>query len=140
MRNAAVYVDGMGVGADIESYCGKCGTTWHVVIAMVEGRVAQVECSSCGKRHKARGESTAAPRVHRRTGEASTPAAKGSKPMVAADLSQAPVPYTASGAYKPGQRIDHPAFGPGVVERVLATNKVQIFFATGSRVLAQRRD
>lgn len=130
----------MGVGADIESYCGKCGTTWHVVIAMVDGRVAQVECSRCGKRHKPRAETTAAPRVHRRTGEASTPKAKASKPMVAADLATPPVPYTASGSYRPGQRVDHPAFGPGVVERVLASTKVQVFFATGSRILAQRRD
>jgi hypothetical protein len=130
----------VGVGADIESYCGKCGKTWHVVIAMVDGRVAQVECSRCGKRHRPRAESTAAPRVHRRTGEVSTPSARASKPLVDADMSAAPVPYTASGAYKPGQRVDHPAFGPGVVERVLATNKVQVFFATGSRVLAQRRD
>jgi hypothetical protein len=130
----------LGVGADIESYCGKCGTTWHVVIAMVEGRVAQVECSRCGKRHKPRAEATAAPRPHRRTGEASTPSARASKPMVAPDLSTPPVFYDAKEAYRPGQRIEHPAFGPGVVERVLASNKVQVFFATGSRVLAQRRD
>jgi hypothetical protein len=130
----------VGVGADIESYCGKCGTTWHVVIAMIDGRVAQVECSRCGKRHRPRAESTAAPRPHRRTGEASTPKAKTSKPMVDADMTTPPVPYTATGAYKPGQRVDHPAFGPGVVERVIASNKVQVFFATGSRVLAQRRD
>ncbi len=63
-----------------------------------------------------------------------------SKPMVEADLATPPVPYTASGSYRPGQRVDHPAFGPGVVERVLASTKVQVFFATGSRVLAQRRD
>ena len=130
----------MGVGADIESYCGKCGTTWHVVIAMVDGRVAQVECSRCGKRHKARAEATRAPRVHRRTGEASTRAAKANKPLVQADVTTPIVPYTASGSYKAGQRVDHPAFGPGVVERVLASTKVQVFFATGSRVLAQRKD
>lgn len=130
----------MGVGADIESYCGKCGTTWHVVIAMIDGRVAQVECSRCGKRHKPRAESTAAPRVHRRTGAAATPKAKANKPLVEADMATPPVTYDPTGAYKPGQRVDHPAFGPGVVERVLATNKVQVFFATGSRVLAQRRD
>jgi hypothetical protein len=130
----------VGVGADIESYCGKCGTTWHVVIAMVDGRVAQVECTRCGKRHKPRAEATAAPRVHRRTGEASTRAARANKPLVEPDVSTPVVPYTASGSYKPGQRVDHPAFGPGVVERVLAATKVQIFFATGSRVLAQRRD
>ncbi|HSJ97741.1 MAG TPA: hypothetical protein VLC53_11745, partial [Myxococcota bacterium] len=56
----------MSVGADIEAECGRCGTTWHVVIAMVDGRIAQVECGECHKRHRLRSVG-AAPRPHRRT-------------------------------------------------------------------------
>lgn len=130
----------MSVGADIESHCGRCGTTWHVVIAMVDGRVAQVECRQCGRRHRARAGSTAAPRAHRRTGEASTRAARAAKPLVEPDLDRPPVPYSTRSTYRAGQRIEHPAFGPGVVERVLGATKVQVFFAVGSRVLAQGMD
>ena len=31
------------VGADIEALCGKCGDTWHVVVALVNGKIAKVE-------------------------------------------------------------------------------------------------
>lgn len=130
----------VGVGADIEAECGRCGTTWHVVIAMVDGRIAQVECGECHRRHRLRSPDTARPRPHRRTGEA--PAAKRlvpAAPLVAADPARPVRPYDAGASYVPGDRVEHPAFGPGVVERVVGAHKVQIFFAGGSRVLVHRR-
>jgi hypothetical protein len=132
--------ENVGVGADIEAECGRCGKTWHVVIAMVDGRVAQVECGECHKRHRLRSPEAARPRPHRRTGAA--PAftrIAASKPLVVADPARPPRVYDAGDSYEPGDRVDHPAFGPGVVERVMGANKVQIFFAGGSRVLVHRR-
>ena len=132
----------MSVGSDIEAECGRCGKTWHVVIAMVDGRVAQVECGECHKRHRMRSGDSAKPRPHRRTGEAPTATSRvaTAKPLVAADPSRPPRFYDATETYAPGDRVEHPAFGPGVVERILGASKVQIFFAGGSRVLVQRRD
>jgi hypothetical protein len=137
----------LGVGADIEAYCGKCGTVWHVVVAMVGGRIAQVECKECGRRHRVRGGGAtgttgAKPetaRPHRRTGQTATRAAKGGKSMIEPDLSRPPVRYSASARFAPGQRVEHTTFGPGIVERVLGPGKVQIHFAGGSRVLAMGR-
>ena len=130
----------MGVGADIQAYCGKCGTVWHVVVAMVGTKIAQVECKECGARHRVRGESAGDARPHRRTGETkATRAAKGGKPLVEADLSKPPVPYSTGARFEPGQRVEHATFGPGVVERVLGPGKVQIYFAGGSKVLAMSR-
>jgi hypothetical protein len=130
----------LSVGADIEAECGRCGKTWHVVIAMVDGRIAQVECGECHRRHRLRGEG-ARPRPHRRTGvaEAAPRRLVAARPMVVADPDRPPRPYDASESYAPGDRVEHPAFGPGVVERVVGANKVQIFFAGGSRVLVHRR-
>jgi hypothetical protein len=88
-----------------------------------------------GGADKAPGEA----RPHRRTGETATRAAKASRALVDADLSQPPVRYSASARFAPGQRVEHTTFGPGVVERVLGPSKVQIHFATGSRVLAMGR-
>ena len=130
----------MGVGADIEAHCGKCGTVWHVVVAMVGTKIAQVECKECGARHRVRGQSTAEARPHRRTGETkATRAAKGGKALIAADLTKPPVRYSTGDRYAPGQRVEHASFGPGIVERVLGTGKVQIHFANGSKVLAMGR-
>ena len=131
----------MGVGADIQAYCGKCGTVWHVVVAMVGTKIAQVECKECGARHRVRGASAGEARPHRRTGETrATRAAKGGKALVAADMTRAPVRYSTSASFAPGQRVEHPSFGPGVVERVLGPGKVQIHFAEGSKVLAMGRN
>ena len=130
----------MSVGADIEAECGRCGTTWHVVIAMVDGRIAQVECGECHKRHRLRSVG-AAPRPHRRTGARAAPPKRlvAAHPLVVANPDRPPRPYDASDRYEPGDRVEHPAFGPGVVERVVGANKVQIFFTGGSRVLVHRR-
>jgi hypothetical protein len=132
----------VGVGADIEAECGRCGKTWHVVIAMVDGRVAQVECGECHKRHRLRTGDAARPRPHRRTGaspNAPTRRPVAAQPLVVANPDRAPRAYDANDSYAPGDRVEHPAFGPGVVERVVGANKVQIFFAGGSRVLVHRR-
>ena len=132
----------MSVGADIEAVCGRCGMGWHVVIAMADGRIAQVECRQCGKRHKLRGAGAAAPRPHRRTGETGTAARRlvARTPLVEPNLSRPPRPYSAADSYAPGDRVEHIAFGLGVVERLTGPSKVQIFFAGGSRVLVHRRD
>jgi hypothetical protein len=130
----------LGVGADIQAYCRKCGTVWHVVVAMVGTTIAQVECKECGARHRVRGKSAGEARPHRRTGETkATRAAKGGKALVAADLSLPPVRYSTSARFAPGQRVEHATFGPGIVERVLGPGKVQIHFADGSKVLAMGR-
>ncbi|HEY8495126.1 MAG TPA: hypothetical protein VIN04_14635 [Myxococcota bacterium] len=127
----------MSVGAEIEAECGRCGRTWHVVIAMVDGRVAQVECGECHRRHRLR--TGAAPRPRRAAGAGATRRVAAAAPLVAPDLARAPRPYDARESYQPGDRVEHPAFGPGVVERLLGANKVQVFFSSGSRVLVHRR-
>jgi len=130
----------MGVGSDIEAECGRCGTTWHVVVALVEGRIAQVECGQCGRRHRLRSPEAARPRPHRRTGSsAAGPRPSATRPLVAPDASRPPRPYRSDDTYSPGERVEHPNFGAGVVERVLGPRKVQVFFAGGSRVLVQGR-
>jgi len=129
----------MSVGADIEASCGRCGTTWHVVIALVGGRVAQVECRECGRRHRLRTPDTA-PRPHRRTGATRAgPGPAARRPLVAPNANRPPRPYRSGETYQPGDRVEHPRFGDGVVERVLGPGKVQVFFAGGSRVLVHGR-
>jgi hypothetical protein len=131
----------MGVGADIEAECGRCGTTWHVVVALVDGRVAQVECGRCGRRHRLRSPDAARPRPHRRTGAQSAPPRRiaAQRPLVAPDPDRPARPYRISDTYLPGDRVVHSQFGEGVVERVLGPQKVQIFFADGSRLLVHGR-
>lgn len=148
------------VGADIESLCSKCGDVWHVVVAKVGDKIARVLCKQCGKehRHKPPGAAVAAaaPRGGGGEGEgdegAPTAAVKKKRapakakavkepegPAIAADLSKPVRPYRASEAFAPGERINHPTFGEGIAESSPGPGKIQVYFGSGRRILAQAK-
>ena len=42
--------DESAVAKDIEAVCSKCGESWHVIVAVADGKIAQVGLPSI-KRH-----------------------------------------------------------------------------------------
>ena len=44
--------DNSDVAKDIEAVCSKCGESWHVIVAVYDGKIEQVQCKSCGGYHK----------------------------------------------------------------------------------------
>src|SRR5262249_9625241 len=127
------------VGADIESICSKCGDVWHVVVAKVGDKIAKVQCKQCNglHRYKPPGGPVAAPR-----GAAPVRARKPAPvpaPTTAAALSRRVRRYAPADAYTPGDRVNHPSFGLGVVESSPGPGKMQVFFPGGRRVLAQAK-
>lgn len=136
-----------GVGADVEALCSKCGDVWHVVVAKVGESIVKVQCKQCGGYHRYRSPHGAPavkklPATNRPPKEprpTKDPVERFEKPAVAADLSRAVKTYRASEKFTVGDRIDHPAFGQGVIE-LAEPGKITVFFATGRRVLAQSKD
>tara|TARA_R110002095_G_scaffold67623_1_gene57582 strand:- start:102 stop:611 length:510 start_codon:yes stop_codon:yes gene_type:complete len=140
------------VGADIESTCRKCGDVWHVVVAMVDGDIAKVECKECKGTHKykepgsetttAKSKKAAKPKKKPLTA-AEKKAAAAAKPKTHAtvepDLSKPTRPYKFSDTFESGERIDHVKFGVGVVEDVLDGGKIEVYFPEGRRVLALKK-
>jgi len=139
------------VGADIESTCRKCGDVWHVIVAMVEGDIAKVECKECKGTHKYKepgsddaASTTKAKKPAKAKKKAMTAAEKkiaaAAKPKthatVEADMKKPTRPYKFSDTYEPRERIDHVKFGVGVVEDVLDGGKIEVYFPEGRRVLA----
>ncbi len=139
------------VGADVESLCSKCGDVWHVVVAKVGDRIAKVQCKQCSGFHRykpppgAASATTKKAPAARTTGEAAPRAAAKKKtkkpaepapPAVAADMSRPVRRYSAGEAFTPGDRINHPTFGQGVVESLPGAGKIQVVFPVGRRVLA----
>src|SRR5262245_30069585 len=136
------------VGADIESICGKCGDVWHVVAAKVKDQVVKVVCKQCGNQHRHRPPGGAPKAVSTRTTAPRTASAGGGSrsrprpppepegPTVEADPNRPVRTYRPLEGYAPGDRIDHPQFGRGVVEGSPGPGKVQVFFHTGRRILA----
>jgi hypothetical protein len=145
------------VGADIESLCSKCGDVWHVVVAKVGDRIARVLCKQCGKqhRHKPPGPPEATPRAKAAAGaipqspparpKSASPRSRSKEPppppgpTVAFDPSRPSRPYRATEQFQPGDRIDHPSFGQGIVEMATEPGKITVYFPSGRRVLAQAR-
>lgn len=139
------------VGADIESLCRKCGDVWHVIVAMVEGDIAKVQCKQCKGLHKyknpdeADAEATTKKKPAKKKKPAMTAAQKkaaaAAKPVTKAtvkpDMDKEVRPYKFSEAYESRERIDHVKFGLGIVEDVLDGGKIEVFFEdSGRRVLA----
>lgn len=134
--------DDSAVAKDIEAVCSKCGESWHVIVAVSDGKIAQVQCKSCGGYHKYRPIATA--RMSQKKSTKSTIAAstrEGSPlpklkiPKIltpAVDASDRPVrPYSIKAAdYRLGDRIEHSKFGIGVVDGFPSPGKMNVTFET----------
>jgi hypothetical protein len=59
--------------------------------------------------------------------------------IVEADLSRPPRPYQVTGRYAPGDRIEHPTLGLGVVQGSLGPAKIEVLFDGVKRVLVHER-
>jgi hypothetical protein len=131
------------VGADIESICSKCGDVWHVVVAKVGEKIAKVQCKQCHGFHRYKPPGGLPAPVRTKAGAAAPrprkAAAPEPEPAVAADPSRPVRRYAPGDAYTAGDRINHPTFGQGVVESSPGPGKMQVFFPSGRRILAQAK-
>ena len=143
----------LGVGADVESWCGRCGElTTHSIVAMVGSDPKQVLCQVCGSRHSHR---TAAAR---RTATGASPASAGEteergRPVdpeakrKAAELRALGEEVAASTEvrlfdprerYKAGEIISHPEYGRGKIQNVLRSSLLVRFSVGGLKSLMLR--
>jgi hypothetical protein len=134
----------MHVGTDVGALCRRCGDVWHVVVAVVDGRVAKVECKQCGARHGFRSsDADAASRNRRpRSGRVAGSLSRSRKSSIApvkADPVRPPRSYDIADTYQAGDRIVHRNFGEGVVQQVSGPNKVIVLFGATEKTLVQGR-
>jgi hypothetical protein len=142
----------LAVGKDIASVCGKCGDVWHVIVAVEGTKVTKVQCKMCSGYHRyKRSPSDTAPaparkRIESKVGASRSAARKTARPSTHRDTPQIepnlelPVrDYSMRETYQPGERIEHPKFGQGVVESFPSPDKMNVFFEDGRRTLAQGR-
>lgn len=129
----------MRVGSDIGGICGRCGDVWHVVVAVVDGRIAKVECKQCGARHRHRPADDEPRRGAARQASRTRKPGRASKPVVDADPSRPRRPFRATDTYAVGDRIVHPSFGEGVVQALRGPTKVEVLFEAGPKVLVHGR-
>jgi len=137
----------LGVGADVESWCGKCGeSTTHSIVAMVGDDPKQVLCQVCGSRHTHR----TGPARRTSTGPIATtgddrPRAIDPEAQKKADERRALGEEVAGATsvrvfdpkerYKAGEIIVHPEFGRGKIENVLRSSLLVRFAVGGLKSL-----
>lgn len=137
----------LSVGDYIDSKCTKCKrATNHIIVAMVEEKVARVECRTCSGEHNYR-----PPTAEKKP--ASTSPAKGRKPSAAkrkaAEAAEEVVKvreevekgerqsrtYNMEGSFSVDEAIAHPSFGIGVVKSLNKPNKMDVQFESGLKCL-----
>jgi hypothetical protein len=145
----------VGVGADIESLCSKCGDVWHVVVAKVGADIVKVQCKECGGYHRYRKpghvpgtrKATSEPAARRKTASAGSRSTSRSHAAASASAAatyqpdpSAPVrSYTMRETFRPGEQISHLRFGVGLVEQSSEPGKMVVLFSDGRRILAQAK-
>jgi hypothetical protein len=133
-------------GDDIEARCTRCREeTNHTVVALVEGKVARVQCHICDGVHNyyppaeqraprpvavkpakaPRASSKAALLNERAEWEAATRNAETGKV----------VPYAMDRSFRASDLVRHPSFGLGVVKALLPPGKVMVLFELGAKLL-----
>jgi hypothetical protein len=137
----------LSAGDTIEAQCTRCRTLMnHTIVAMVGERVARVQCNTCNGVHNykeakpakvtvarsASPKQAAAPRASRKDpGAAERQEWLALRPDMQRERAKE---YSMNGSYKVKDLVEHPVFGLGVVQRVVA-NKVEILFEQGKKLL-----
>jgi len=125
-------------GATLVSYCPKCKVSLtHTIVAVEDGRTAQVTCTTCGSKHPLKHPADApkarASRAKKRTGTPPSVAASWEAKMAAASGEEQV--YTMAAAYRIGDIVLHEQFGKGVVLK-LSTHKCTMLFQDKERLMA----
>ncbi|MFN2366000.1 MAG: hypothetical protein ABR523_05995 [Desulfurivibrionaceae bacterium] len=131
-------------GDEINSRCLKCkDVTNHVIIAMVEEKVAKVICNVCKGRHNYRPEKPektagAKKKAPRGAASAEAKAAKTEARYVELLAKRDPakaVAYAMTGIFKRDDLLDHPVFGLGLITKTIRPDKIEVEFRMGSKLL-----
>ena len=145
--------DDSAVAKDIEAVCSKCGETWHVIVAVADGKIAQVQCKSCMGYHKYKPIAAArravkkstktiiadvtpdAPKSSSKASSTKSRSSRSSEPTLlvpkVAPNNREPRPYNIHTTdFQLGDTIDHAKFGLGIVDELPAPNKMFVTFQT----------
>lgn len=132
------------VGDSVESRCTKCRkVTRHIVVSLVGGTPAKVECTLCQGVHNFRPPQTTRPSgASRPAAPRKAAATKGGRNHQreweevarSADPSRA-VPYAMTTRFAADDWVRHPSFGLGLVKKTIRPNKMEVLFEQGVKVL-----
>jgi NACalpha-BTF3-like transcription factor len=125
----------LSVGKEVLSYCSKCKLTLaHTIVAMKDAQaIHRVECRTCKNTHAYKDPSAvkmkAATRkkTTRKTSKTTTSVADLWMEAINSATAKSQ-PYSIKGSFAQGDIIDHAKFGPGVVDKTIDGDKIEVIF------------
>jgi hypothetical protein len=140
----------IGVGKEILSHCNKCKLTLaHIIVTMKSLTVAdKVMCKTCKGTHAFKDPSSASkPKsaVAKVLAKKSLTPKKSNRPIEEVwsetmnKINKPTKEYSIKGIFEVGDIVAHPNFGPGVVEKVIDSSKIEVLFRDDYRILIHRK-
>jgi len=126
----------LSAGDPIEARCTKCRkNTNHIVVAMVEETPAKVQCNTCSREHKYRPPTVPKKPAVRKTVQPKE-AERNEWELLRPGMNIAKATdYSMTESYKLNALINHPVFGIGLVQRLAGSQKIEVLFQDGKKLM-----
>ncbi|MCK5073736.1 MAG: hypothetical protein KAQ98_09950 [Bacteriovoracaceae bacterium] len=134
---------GIGVGKEVLSYCTKCKLTLsHIIVSMKnDSTIGKVKCNTCEAVHAYKDPSKVKAKSKKAKSRKSSPGDSVADIwMQAINKSTAKSQdYSMKRKFLKGDIINHSKFGPGVVDKLIDNDKVQVIFRHNIRTLMHNK-
>lgn len=111
----------------------------HTIVAMKEDRIVRVLCRSCKKEHAFRRSPDKNGSVGRSARKPSPRKSVSGPEDWRTEIDKvkgmAAKPYKLDGLFDQGQKVAHPTFGTGIVQRLISHDKMEVLFEGGTKLL-----
>ncbi len=136
----------LGVGKEIVTYCSKCKLDLaHLIVAMKDMETPyKVLCNTCKTTHAYKAKKVASPSAVRRKSPTKKRVSTEDKIIniwekAMKDLDGEPIAYNIRQKFEVGDVIGHPTFGPGLVDKNLDSNKIEVVFRGSIKILLHNK-
>lgn len=122
-------------GDFVQSACAKCKLiTKHIVVSLVAGVPSKVQCTLCKGNHAFRPKLDAATPKRAKAANRNPDVQDWLKDSPTWDENKA-IPYAMAGVFRKGDLLRHSVFGLGMVRRPPYSNRMQVLFEVGEKLL-----
>lgn len=134
----------LGVGKEVLSYCNKCKLTLaHLIVTMKsDTTIGKVQCKTCQGTHAYKDPSAVKASKTKR-GKKAKASTKESISDIwmerVASSSSKSQKYNIKTKFDLGDIIDHPKFGPGVIDKLIDADKIQVIFRHDIKTLIHNK-
>ncbi|MBL6991145.1 MAG: hypothetical protein ISR65_15280 [Bacteriovoracaceae bacterium] len=131
------------VGKEVLSHCNKCKLPLaHIIVVMKDTMtIGKVKCKTCNAIHAYKDPSKATSRRGRKKGSTTKKSADVKDVWLEA-MNKATTKsqlYSTKSKFSKGDIIDHPSFGPGVIDGLLDNNKIIVIFRHDTKTLIHNK-